>query len=134
LATINLLHGSTTKRVIDEFFQVYYELGFGYLESIYSAAMACVLLEAGLHVEREVPIAVHFRGIRIGSFRADLIVDSRVLVEIKCSAQLHPSAEAQLLNYLRSTNLEVGLILHFGEKPNFKRLVYSNDRKLLRAP
>jgi GxxExxY protein len=89
-------------------------------------------MESGLAVEREVPIAVHFRGIQIGSFRADLIVESKVLIEIKCSAVLHPSAEPQLLNYLRSTDLEVGLLLHFGEKAHVKRLVYSNDRKLLR--
>lgn len=127
-----LLHGDITERIRGEFFQVHYELGFGYLESVYSAAMACVLMQSGLTVEREVPIAVHFRGIRIGSFRADLVVESKVLVEIKSSAQLHPSAERQLLNYLRSTDLEVGLLLHFGEKRYVKRLVYSNDRKLLR--
>ena len=132
MPTGEMLHKDVTKRVLGEFFQVHYELGVGYLESIYSAAMACALIGAGLNVDREVPIAVHFRGTRIGSFRADLIVESCVLVEVKCGAQLHPHAEAQLLNYLRSTELEVGLLLHFGEKPSFKRLVYSNERKLLR--
>jgi GxxExxY protein len=127
-----MLHKDLTERILGEFFQVHYELGFGYVESIYSAAMACVFVASGLRFEREVPIAVHFRGTRIGSFRADLVVEKRVLVEIKCTAQLHPGAEAQVLNYLRSTELEVGLLLHFGPKPEFRRLVYSNARKLMR--
>jgi GxxExxY protein len=118
--------------VIETFFQVYNELGWGFLESVYSASMACALVQAGAFVEREVPVAVHFRGTRVGNFRADLIVESVVLVEVKCSERLAPTWEAQLLNYLRSTELEVGLLLHFGPKPDFKRLVYSNERKLIR--
>lgn len=70
-----------------------------------------------------------FRGVQIGRFRADLIVDSRVLIEVKSSAFLDPSSEAQLLNYLKATDLELGLILHFGKKPTFKRMLFTNDRK-----
>jgi GxxExxY protein len=126
-----LLHGDITDKILGAFYQVHFELGFGFLESVYSRAIAHLLVEGGLHVKREVPIAVHFRGMRLGAFRADLIVEEKVLVELKASPVLDPSAEAQLLNYLRATNLQVGLVLHFGEKAQFRRRLYTNDRKFL---
>lgn len=128
-----LFHREITSTVLETFFQVHRELGFGFLESIYSPAMAMALMDAGLRVEREVPLAVHFRGFQVGSFRADMIVESVVLLELKATAVLDPSAEPQLLNYLRATNLELGLLLHFGQKARFRRLIYTNDRKLLRV-
>lgn len=128
-----LLHRELTSQIIGVFFQVHRELGFGFLESIYSPAMACALMDAGLRVEREVPLAVHFRGLRLGTFRADIIVESMILLELKASPELASTAEPQLLNYLRATDLEVGLLLHFGPKARFRRLIYTNDRKLFRA-
>ena len=126
-----LLHGHITKQILGAFYQVHHELGFGFVESVYSAALAMVLTELGLRVEREVPIAVYFRGARVGSFTADKIVESAVVVEQKAVHSLPPIWEAQLLNYLRSTKLEVGLLLNFGPRATFKRLVWTNDRKLL---
>lgn len=126
-----LLHESCTERILGVFYEVHWELGSGFLESVYAAAMAQALTAGGLQVEREVPIAVHFRGRRVGTFRADQVIDSAVLLEIKAGDRLDPNWEAQLLNYLRSTPFEVGLMLHFGPKPVFKRRIFTNDRKQL---
>jgi GxxExxY protein len=126
-----LLHGALTERILGVFFQVHFELGFGLAESVYSNAMTCALMDAGLTVEREVPITVFFRGIQVGSFRADQIVESAVLLELKATRVLEQSSESQVINYLRATRLEVALVLHFGDRPRFKRLIFTNDRKLL---
>ncbi|HTE47189.1 MAG TPA: GxxExxY protein [Gemmatimonadaceae bacterium] len=126
-----LLHGDLTERIIGVFFQVHWELGHGFLESIYANGMHCGLAEARLRVQREVPVSVHFRGRRIGMFRADMIVESVVLLEFKTGERLDPMAGAQLLNYLRATRIEVGLILHFGPRPAFKRFIQTNDRKII---
>jgi GxxExxY protein len=124
-----LLHASLTERIIGAFYQVHHELGFGFLESVYVAAFARMLTELGIRFQREVPIAVYFHGIRVGWFKADFVVESKVIVEIKAGARPDPFGEAQLLNYLRSTELEVGLILNFGPRASFKRMVFTNDRK-----
>jgi GxxExxY protein len=121
-----------TEAVLGAFYRVYNELGTGFLESVYEAAMAMVLGTMGVEAERQAPVSVRFRGRVIGSFKTDLVVESRVAVELKASRTIDRSHEAQLLNYLRPSDLEVGLLLNFGEQPSFKRLAYSNDRK--RAP
>jgi GxxExxY protein len=121
--------GWATDAILGAFYEVYNELGAGFLESVYEAAMAIVLGTMRIHVERQAQVGVRFRSAVIGSFRIDLIVGSRVAVEIKAAKTLDPAHEAQLLNYLRATDLEVGLLLNFGARPEFKRLVYSNDRK-----
>jgi GxxExxY protein len=125
-----LLHKEITDRILGSFFQVHTELGSGYLESVYAKAMECALVEDGLEVERETPVAVYFRGQTVRTFRADLVVESVVLLEFKAGARFDPTAEAQLLNYLRATRLEVGLILHFGVRASFRRRIVTNDRKL----
>jgi GxxExxY protein len=84
-------------------------------------------------VERQVPICVWFRGRQVGDFRADLLADGAVLIELKAARSIDQAQEKQLLNYLRATEVEVGLLLNFGEKPQFRRLVYENDRKKIRA-
>lgn len=128
-----LLHRELTEGTLKAFYQVHYELGHGFPESVYSAALATMLMELGFGVQREYPIGVYFHGIVVGSFRADMVVDSKIIVELKAGLQLERSAEAQTLNYLRSTEMEVALLLHFGPRPSFKRLIYTNDRKVLRA-
>lgn len=107
------------------------EIGHGFLESVYEAAMLIALRQAGLKAEIQVPITVSFRGNRVGDFRADLMVEDAVLLELKAARSLDSSHEAQLLNYLRATQIEVGLLLNFGTKPEFKRLAYDNERKRL---
>lgn len=128
---IELLHKKVTDRVLAAFFQVHAELGPGYLESVYIRAMEIALAQDGVRVEREIPVSVYFRGEEVGHFRADMLVETVVLLEFKAGARLDPTAEAQLVNYLRSTRLEVGLILHFGPAASFKRRIVTNDRKII---
>jgi GxxExxY protein len=124
-----LKHSGLTSRIIGVFFDVYNELGAGFLESVYVEAIALALCQAGLRVERETLLEVSFRGRIIGRFRADLIVGGTVLVEAKACSKLHSLHEAQVLNYLRATVLEVGLLLNFGPRPQFKRLLFDNPCK-----
>lgn len=122
-------HGDTTERIIGVFWDVYKELGHGFLESVYEHAMAIALRQAGLEVARQVPISVRFRGELVGEYRADLIVQRTVLVELKAAIAIDPAHEAQALNYLRATDIEVGLLLNFGPKGQIKRFVFDNNRK-----
>lgn len=122
-------HGELTREIIGVFYDVYNELGHGFLESVYEEAMAIALRQAGLRVDRQVPLKVTFRGEIVGDFRADMVINRVVILELKAAPALEPAHEAQLLNYLRATELEVGLLLNFGNKPAFKRLVYANERK-----
>ena len=105
------------------------ELGSGFLESVYEAAMAIALTDSDLRFERQAPINVWFRGQQIGEFRADLVIEDAVIVELKAVQAIKPIHEAQILNYLRATDIEVGLLLNFGERPQFKRLAFDNSRK-----
>jgi GxxExxY protein len=95
--------------------------------------LAIALSEAGSTVERQVPILVWFRAQRVGDFRADLLADGKVLIELKAARTIDRAHEKQLLNYLRATEIEVGLLLNFGVKPEFRRLVYENERKKIRV-
>lgn len=118
-----------TDKIISVFYDVYNELGFGFLESVYDQAMYRALQQAGLTVERQVPIPVWFRGEVIADFRADLLVSAVVLVELKTADSLNSAHTAQTLNYLRATMIETGLLLNFGPKPAVRRLAFSNERK-----
>ena len=121
--------GEVTRRILVTFFDVYNELGAGFLESVYGAALARALTEDGLRVQRECPIDVFFRGDVVGRFHADLVVEERVVLELKVVRALLPEHHAQLINYLRATSFEIGLLLNFGKTPDFKRLIYSNGHK-----
>jgi GxxExxY protein len=122
-------HEETTRGIIGVFFEVYNELGYGFLESVYREAMTIALQYEGLQVEREFPLTARFRGQVIGNFKADLVVRGSVIVELKAVRSLEPAHEAQMLNYLRASVLEVGLLLNFGPKPQVRRLAFSNPRK-----
>jgi GxxExxY protein len=124
-----LKHSEITQRIIGVFFDVYNELGPGFLESVYVESLGIALAQAGLSVEREKPLTIRFRGEVVGKFRTDMIVGEVVLVEAKACRKLNPLHEAQTLNYLRATSLEVGLLLNFGARAQFKRLLYDNPRK-----
>jgi GxxExxY protein len=121
-----------TEKIIGAFYDVYNELGYGFLESVYARSMVIALREFGLMVDHQVPITVWFREQQVGDFRADLLVENNVLVELKSVRTLEPAHEAQLLHYLKSTEVEVGLLLNFGIKPQFRRLVFDNTRKKIR--
>lgn len=127
-------HRDLTERVIGAFYDVYNELGFGFLESVYHRAMARALTGSGLRAESEVNLPVFFRGAMVGDFAADILVERAVILELKAVDDLHPAHEAQLLNYLKASEIELGLLLNFGPKPRVRRLVFSNDRKRSRPP
>ena len=120
-----LLCADITKRVIGAFFEVYADLRYGLAENLYAAALQIVLEERGLEVTREAVIDVAFRGHRIGNYRADFVVENAVILELKAGAFLPPGSREQLLNYLRLSRIEVGLLLFFGPVPDFQRVVHS---------
>jgi GxxExxY protein len=122
-------HDDLTQRIIGVFYDVYNELGNGFLESVYREAMRLALCQAGFTVASEVPIPVEFRGVVIGIFRADLIVNDAVLIELKACDALAREHESQTLHYLRATRIEVALLMNFGPVPRFKRLVVDNESK-----
>jgi GxxExxY protein len=124
-------HGDLTARVIGWFFDVFGELGYGFSEKVLQRALVIVLQEAGMHVLQEVPIQVRFRGRSIGDFYADLIVERVLLVEVKGGKTIEGYAEAQLLNYLKAAGGGVGLLLNFGRRPEFKRMIMGNPAKSL---
>jgi len=127
--TADLKHRELTQKIIGVFYEVYNELGHGFLESVYQKSLILALNEAGLMVHSPVDIPVWFRGRQVGDFEADVLVEKCVLLELKAASAIHNSHQAQLLNYLRATDIEIGLLLNFGVKPEFKRLVFDNLRK-----
>ena len=129
---VGLKHAELTETIIGIFFDVYNELGYGFLESVYEESLAIALCEAGLTIARQVPIPVWFHGQNVGQFRADILVASSVLLELKSARTLEAAHEAQLLHYLKSTQIEIGLLLNFGARPQFRRLLFDNVREKIR--
>lgn len=124
-----LLHADVTGQIINGFYHVYNTLGHGFLEIVYRNALQRTLEKRGLKVAKAVPIDVYFEGEKVGEYFADLIVSDCVIVELKAAESLHHAHEAQLINYLKATNIEVGLLFNFGEKPEFRRKIFANQRK-----
>jgi len=126
----NLKHKEITDKILYAFFKIVYPaLGFGFLEKVYENAMVIALREMGLKVEQQVKIVVYFAGQVVGEYYADLVVEGCVVVELKAVQNLLDEHDAQLLNYLRATEYEVGLLLNFGSQPRFRRKVFDNERK-----
>jgi GxxExxY protein len=123
-----------TSEIIRCFYQVYNTLGFGFLEKVYENALFLELKNSGIHCARQVPIKVYYLGHQVGDYYADIIVNNNVILELKAVETLAEEHEFQLINYLKATNLEVGLLLNFGKKPQIKRKIYTNDRKALTNP
>lgn len=127
---IDLKHKDITDKVLHAFYKIVYpQLGYGFLEKVYENAMAIALASLGLKVQQQAKIFVYFQKQIIGEYYADLLVEDVVIVELKAVSRLLSEHEAQLLNYLRATPYEVGLLLNFGPKPDFCRKVYDNSRK-----
>jgi len=122
-----------TRQIIAAFFYVYNRLGFGFLEAVCRRSLALVLNRAGLTVECEKLIEVWFEGTKVGHYRVDMLVEHKVIVEIKATERPVDTDRKQLLNYLRASRMEVGLLLTFGPKARFERLVYSNSNKPMLA-
>jgi GxxExxY protein len=127
MSDCGLIEREVTSDVIGAFYDVYNTLGFGFVEHVYSLALERELLGRGRRVGREVSVRISYRGDRLTSQRVDMIVDEKVVVEIKSTHVLPPTAKRQTLNYLRATTLEVALLLHFGPQARFYRFVQSKD-------
>lgn len=121
-----LIHDKLTYSVIGAFYEVYYTLGYGFLEHVYVAALTRELRSRKHDIGREVSVPVLYKGEEIARQRLDMIVDQRVVIEIKSTRTLHDGSVRQVENYLRATSLELGLLLHFGPQPRFYRVISSN--------
>jgi GxxExxY protein len=124
----NLKHSEITGKIIKGFYAVYNELGFGFLEKVYENALAFELKSLGLDVELQKPIAVHCKGIKVGEYFADLVVNDIVIVELKSAEAISNAHEAQLINYLKATRFEFGLLLNFGKSADYKRKIFDNQK------
>jgi len=118
-----------TEKIIKIFYKVYNKLGYGFLEKVYENAMIIEFGREGILAVAQSPIKVSYEDEVIGEYYADILVDDRVIVEIKATRNLASEHEAQLLNYLKATDIEVGLLLNYGPKPEIKRKVFDNLRK-----
>lgn len=122
-------HSVLTEKIIGCFYAVYNELGYGFSEKVYENALMIALKEMALDVNQQLPVMVYFKGQSIGEYIPDLVVENMVLCELKSTKNIAEQHEAQLLNYLKATEIEVGLLLDFGPKAEFRRKVLDNERK-----
>ncbi len=122
-------HSRLTQRIIEIFYRVYNTLGYGFLEKVYERAMMLELTKNGIPAVSQSLIQVEYDGSVVGEYYADILIDNKVIVEIKAIKNVTQENEAQLLNYLKATQIEVGLLLNFGPKPEIKRKAFDNTRK-----
>lgn len=125
----DLLYKKETDGIISAFYDVYNELGYGFLERVYQNALYQELLRRGFQCEVQYKIDVFYKGCRVGEYYADILVNNHIILELKAADKLCTEHELQLINYLKATRVEVGLLLNFGKSPRFKRKVYANERK-----
>ncbi|MCZ6777262.1 MAG: GxxExxY protein [Ignavibacteria bacterium] len=123
------LHQDLTERIIKCFYEVYNQLGYGFLEKVYEHSMMIELAREDLQTRNQVPIKVQYKGELVGDYFADIIVNDVVILELKSTESVVEEHELQLINYLKATNVEVGLLLNFGRKPELRRKIFTNDRK-----
>lgn len=121
-------HSDITSKIIKAFYEVYNKLGYGFLEKVYQSCMEMELRSMNLFVEVQKPIEVIYKGKEVGVYYADIVVENCVIVELKAAESIAPEFEAQLLNYLKASTIEIGLLLNFGVKPEIKRKIYDNLR------
>ena len=126
---MSLLHQSITNTILKVYYEVYNELGHGFLEKVYQNAMYFELKARGLKVESQKEIKVYFKQQLVGEYYADLIVENKVIIELKAAEVLMNAHVARTINYLKATPIEIGMLLNFGSEPEFKRLIYTNNKK-----
>ena len=126
---MTFLNKEITDKILKAYFNVYNELGYGFLERVYEQALYIELIAMGLFCERQKAIDVFYKGELVGNYFADIIVENKVILELKAAECLIEEYEFQLLNYLKATDIEVGLLLNFGKAPEFKRTAFSNMYK-----
>ena len=123
------LHSEITEQIIKAFYKVYNTMGYGFLEKVYEKTLMIELKKMGLEAQRQIEIKVYYEGEEVGDYKADIIVEEKVILELKAADTLCEEHEAQLLNYLKATPIEIGLLLNFGVKPQMKRKIFTNDKK-----
>ena len=126
---MQLLQKDLTNKIIEAYYDVYNILGFGFLEKVYQNAMFLELRERGFYVEAQKQIKVNFKSVFVGEYYADFFINEKIIVELKAAECLVKENEAQLINYLRGTDIEVGILFNFGKKPEFIRKIFTNDLK-----
>lgn len=125
-----LLHEEITETIIKSFYAVYNKLGYGFLEKVYENALLLELRKEGLNCAKQVPIEVYYEKTSVGNYFADILVEDKIILELKAGeGALIEEHELQLINYLKATDKEVGLLLFFGKKPLFKRKIFTNENK-----
>lgn len=122
-----------TERIIQAFFKVYNTLGYGFLEKVYQNSLLIELRKIGFHCESQYPVKVYYEGQQVGEYYADIMVDDCIILELKAMVAICEDHEYQIINYLKATNIELGLLLNFGKEPEFRRKIFSNNRKTRNA-
>jgi GxxExxY protein len=123
------LYPGLTKLIIQCYYQVYNSLGYGFLEKVYENALMIELSKKGLMAEKQKPIKVFYRNVMVGEYFADIVVEDKVILELKAAETIVQEHEFQLLNYLKATRIEIGLLCNFGKSPEIRRKILTNDRK-----
>lgn len=123
-----LLHAELTDKIIQCFYKVYNTLGYGFLEKVYERSLILELTESGLICQSQYPITVYYKGADVGHYCADILVENIIILELKAT-DIVLAHEYQLMNYLKATEIEVGLLLSFGKEPKFSRKIFTNDKK-----
>jgi len=126
-----LLHKDLSDKIIGAYYNIYNTLGFGFLEKVYENVYSVELKSLNLDFQTQKPIEAYYKSEKVGLFIADIVAEGKIILEHKAAENLCPEHEYQLLNDLKATNIEVGFIFNFGKKPQFKRLVFDNNRKKL---
>lgn len=127
------IHQDLSSEIIKCFYKVYNNLGFGFLEKVYENALKMELESNGLYVDKQYPIKVYYEGQIVGEYYADLIVEKKIIIELKAAEALCEEHEFQLINYLKATEIELGLLLNFGKKPEIRRKIFSNQNKSVKT-
>ncbi len=130
---MELQNKDLTEKIIRAFYKVYNELGFGFLEKVYENALFMELRAMGLFCIKQRPIQVYYNTQIVGEYYADIMVNDSIILELKAAENLAEEHELQLINYLKATEIEIGLLLNFGKSPQFKRKIFTNDRKKLQS-
>ena len=125
-----MLHQEITSKILTSYYKVYNALGYGFLEKVYENALYFELTGNGLNCSRQLPITVYYENTIVGDYYADIIVENLIILEIKAAESIVEAHECQLINYLRATGIEVGLLLNFGKNPQFRRKIFTNERKV----
>ena len=126
---MELLHKNITDIILKSYYKVFNNLGYGFLEKVYENALFYELKKQSLVCEKQKPIKVYYDEIQVGEYYADIIVNECIIIELKAAESLAEEHEFQLINYLKATDIEVGLVLNFGKNPQFKRKIFTNNKK-----